>query len=461
MVQVQRNDPCPCGSGRKFKQCHGSSHPAPRPPAAPDPGGRQLENPFRRIFTPDGAVNHDYIVNRLRHLDGLLRKNWDFVPVRYDRDRLEALLAENEQIFRDSEGERFEEAFRTFSALALPVLVTAEFDQRAKEVFQKALDNPDLTRRDRAAAACGVILTLPETGAPSHPLHENPLFDLVLRITFNESLARADKVRELEGQEGITDLEKEVLLQEFFRSMPALLYEVQEAYQAVIRKAIRSYERGDYSFGIGVDMILHGLRAARQIVMEYQEGEAEGHTDDEDRALAQRYGEAIHENFAEDIGEIEEAEIFLRMVNFLEAAREAGAKKAARGLSSALDLMEQNPEIRRRLLLSAYHEAVTGDRLFREETEEQTALALFADPFDVEPYLAYGDHLERSDQPTRAERVYRSAMEFFPEDEEVRERLAAVALALEPERVEIAREEARTIREEETIEDDADSDEED
>jgi hypothetical protein len=20
---VQRNDPCPCGSGRKFKQCHG------------------------------------------------------------------------------------------------------------------------------------------------------------------------------------------------------------------------------------------------------------------------------------------------------------------------------------------------------------------------------------------------------------------------------------------------------
>jgi len=22
---VQRNDPCPCGSGRKFKQCHGGT----------------------------------------------------------------------------------------------------------------------------------------------------------------------------------------------------------------------------------------------------------------------------------------------------------------------------------------------------------------------------------------------------------------------------------------------------
>ncbi len=24
---VQRNDPCPCGSGRKFKQCHGRKTP--------------------------------------------------------------------------------------------------------------------------------------------------------------------------------------------------------------------------------------------------------------------------------------------------------------------------------------------------------------------------------------------------------------------------------------------------
>ena len=29
---VQRNDPCPCGSGRKFKQCHG------RPQAGPGSG---------------------------------------------------------------------------------------------------------------------------------------------------------------------------------------------------------------------------------------------------------------------------------------------------------------------------------------------------------------------------------------------------------------------------------------
>jgi hypothetical protein len=27
--KVGRNDPCPCGSGKKFKKCHGGSAPSP------------------------------------------------------------------------------------------------------------------------------------------------------------------------------------------------------------------------------------------------------------------------------------------------------------------------------------------------------------------------------------------------------------------------------------------------
>jgi uncharacterized protein len=34
-ANVDRNDPCPCGSGRKFKQCHG--RPLPKPSAKPLP----------------------------------------------------------------------------------------------------------------------------------------------------------------------------------------------------------------------------------------------------------------------------------------------------------------------------------------------------------------------------------------------------------------------------------------
>jgi hypothetical protein len=40
-----RNDPCTCGSGRKWKHCHGDPSPAPAPPARNDPPAD--EPPYR------------------------------------------------------------------------------------------------------------------------------------------------------------------------------------------------------------------------------------------------------------------------------------------------------------------------------------------------------------------------------------------------------------------------------
>lgn len=39
-ANTQRNEPCPCGSGRKFKQCHGRPHPRPRTLPLPPPQAR-------------------------------------------------------------------------------------------------------------------------------------------------------------------------------------------------------------------------------------------------------------------------------------------------------------------------------------------------------------------------------------------------------------------------------------
>ncbi|MGW8319841.1 MAG: SPASM domain-containing protein, partial [Candidatus Promineifilaceae bacterium] len=46
-AQATRNDPCPCGSGRKFKQCHGrpGSGPQQRPPLRPAPGPGPAKGP--------------------------------------------------------------------------------------------------------------------------------------------------------------------------------------------------------------------------------------------------------------------------------------------------------------------------------------------------------------------------------------------------------------------------------
>jgi hypothetical protein len=296
-----------------------------------------------------------------------------------------------------------------------------------------ALHDEKLTRRDRAAAACGLVLTLPAEGEAPQPPHMNPLFDVVLRATFNESMARVEFLRKLSEQD-LTDMEKEAHLQEFFRSTPALLFEMQEEFQARLQKAVSSYERGEYSFGIGMDMILHGLRAVRSLTVEFEDEAGEAATDREKQEFAERFGEAIRQAFAEDVGEDEEVEIFNRMVGFLEDARESKEKKMARGLSSALEVMERNPEVRRRLLLAAYHEAVTGSRIYRLDGEEESARAIFEDPFDLPRYVEYGERLRSEGEAVRAERVYRVAMEFFPEDQDVRDRLREIGESLEPER---------------------------
>ena len=82
MSDVGRNDPCPGGSGLKYKQCHGSANPpsephsAPLPPAAAPPAPGAVENPFKRIFHDDGTLNEQYVLSRLQHFEGLSAVPW-------------------------------------------------------------------------------------------------------------------------------------------------------------------------------------------------------------------------------------------------------------------------------------------------------------------------------------------------------------------------------------------------
>jgi hypothetical protein len=217
----------------------------------------------------------------------------------------------------------------------------------------------------------------------------------------------------------------------------------------MVRKAVKSYEAGDYSFGIGVDMTLHGIHAIRQLTLEFQDREQEGLSEEDGQEYALKFAEALKGAYSEDIGEEEQLELMERMGGFFEHALNAGQKKTANGLRAALEVMHQNAEARHRLLLTAYHEAVTGRRIFREDVEEEVARELFTDPMDVDRYLAYGECLQAADAPVRAERVYRAAMEFFPEDEEVRTRLQAVGEELEPARNREVQERIRRMEAEE------------
>jgi hypothetical protein len=409
----------------------------PNPTSPPN-----VENPFRRIFNDDGSVNQEYVLSRLGHLEKVMQTEEAFLGLRFDREVLEGLLARREDLFqRASEDQGFEPVFREFAEFALAELVTAEFDEGAKELLRAAVQNQQLSRRDRAAAACGLVLSLPGEGEPVQPHHENPFFDLILRVTYNESVARAEFLSSLDKEEELSEMEREAKIQEFLRRVPALLFELKEGFRKMMERALTSYERGEYSFGMGMDMLLHGVREVRILTQKFEEEEGEAYTDTQKADFSETFGQAIADSFSEDIGEDEEEELFARMGTFLEDAKEAGKGEAEQGLSAALSLMYQNPEVKHRLLLAAYHESVTGKRIFADAEEEKEAIALYESPFDVEPYLEYGDRLIETGQTTRAERVFRSALEFFPEDQDVRARLTEVAEALAPEREAILRQE--------------------
>jgi len=443
MAEYPRNAPCPCGSGLKFKQCHGGNHPPSTPLAGTsEPDRPNADNPFRRIFDENGQVNQEYVLSRLRHLEEIIKTHPRLLGLRYDRVEMERLIGEQENLFQNaSESGEFENVFRQFAEVVLAELVTKEFDEQVKGILHTAVKDPELSRRDRAACACGLVLTLPAEGEPVQPHHQNPFFDLLLRVTYNESVARAEFLSKLDQEEELSEMEREARIQEFLRSVPALLFELQEGFRRMMEHALSSYEQGDYSFGIGMDMLLHGVRTVRRLTQEFEEQEGEAFTDHQKAEFSERFGTAVADAFSEDIGEDEEQELMVRMAGFLEDAHSAGRKKAAKGLSSALSLMYQNPEVKHRLLLAAYHESVSGNRIFADADEEQVAVGLYEHPFDVEPYLDYADLLTTHDQGVRAERVLRNAMEFFPDDEDVRNRLEDIASALEPERVAMIREE--------------------
>jgi len=443
MSEYPRNAPCPCGSGQKFKQCHGSKHPPSTPlSGSQEPEQPNADNPFRRIFGENGEVNQKYVLSRLQHLEEIMQAHPRLLGLRYDRETLERVLGEQETLFKTaSESGEFENVFRQFAEIALDELVTPEFDEQAKEVLRTAVQDSELTRRDRAACACALVLTLPAEGEPVQANHQNPLFDLILRVTYNETVARAEFLSKLDQEGKLSELEREAKIQEFLRGVPALLFELQEGFRKLMERALSSYEQGDYSFGLGMDMLLHGVRVVRRLTQEFEEQEGEAFTDKQKAEFSERFGEAITDAFSEDIGEDEEEEVMIRMSNFLEDARSAGRKKAVKGLSAALSLMYQNPEVKHRLLMAAYHESVSGNRIFAAPDEEQGAVKLYEQPFDAEPYLDYADLLMSADEGTRAERVLRNALEFFPEAQDVRDRLASVADALQPEREALIREE--------------------
>jgi hypothetical protein len=75
MSNVGRNDPCPCGSGRKYKKCHGASGPSPSVPARSD---AQL---LSAVQVKGFIVSQDFQdAAQMRRLGPVIQGEWRLTP---------------------------------------------------------------------------------------------------------------------------------------------------------------------------------------------------------------------------------------------------------------------------------------------------------------------------------------------------------------------------------------------
>jgi tetratricopeptide (TPR) repeat protein len=101
-IKPGRNDPCPCGSGRKYKHCHGT--PEAAPPAAAD-HGRELSTLVTMLHSGalDAVEQRCRALLESRPLDGMLWKILSVALLRQGRNPLAALARAVELLPRDAE----------------------------------------------------------------------------------------------------------------------------------------------------------------------------------------------------------------------------------------------------------------------------------------------------------------------------------------------------------------------
>ena len=413
---TEPNDPCPCGSGRKFKRCHGAETGAPahRHGAAPEASADSGYDPFAKIFGDDGAIDVEYAGKRIGTLVELLRKRPLFFEFRVDSDVLaEKLLAGDALPLRDAAGEdAFEDALRVFSRAHLHELVPDDLPVRLRAAFLEFSREVVHSRRDRAAAAIGVALL---SGIPDVTgLRGRSLLDLVLRVTLEEVHALEElrkKGRETEG--GVPEAE----LEAFWREYPAIRWNNEQRYRREVTKILEEVESGNMPALISADLAMRGAHA---LLSEVARRKADGGDTTPVQAQA-----VLREPYEQDFLDGGREVVVAR----LRAARDVDPggtaedrRRYQRIVSGALRIVEDAGPGADAILFFAYLRAVVNGQYYvRDQAEAEAARGMFTlEGLAPEGAAAFAKHLEKIGDIDTLHRVAMAAIELWPEDENLR-----------------------------------------
>lgn len=245
-----RNDPCPCGSGKKYKACHAAEDKAREAAAAPAaPTQHPLALDLQAAMAMLGEADMARVSETLDRLGELLAQ-WGPAPgLRFDAAAFDTHVTR--------ELERLEAAVerdpgQARNALRLGTvreLGTRAFLEKLRSTLLARATTPGLSSEDRQALCLGALLaSTPKTGR--FQPEDRPVLDVVFGVQFREWGARhgqqlASKLEALAATADLSDEARDVLRKAGEGQMEPLVKYVESDPKLAARIAQEARERAE------------------------------------------------------------------------------------------------------------------------------------------------------------------------------------------------------------------------
>ncbi|WP_338864419.1 YecA family protein [Myxococcus stipitatus] len=244
-----RNDPCPCGSGKKYKVCHAAQDRANAPPPSV-PVHRPQEASFLATKGRQKQADGSYPMFVLERF-GQLLAGWGPEPkLRFDVDAFDSFV--NTHLARLTE-EEAADAASMYQALFTGWMRELGAEQAGIFLTGLALETlnrstkPGLSREDQGVLGAVSRLSLKANRPKGLPLEDHPIIKVVFDVQFREWRARhkewLEKHEALLDESSLSEQAREALKQAREGNVDALLNYVKEDPELAERIAREAKER--------------------------------------------------------------------------------------------------------------------------------------------------------------------------------------------------------------------------
>ncbi len=198
-----RNDPCPCGSGKKYKACHAAEERAKAAPPAAAPTAHLLAEDLKAAMEVLGDPDTSRLSGCLVRVAALLAE-WGPAPgLRFDGKAFSEHVGPELARLSDKEGQDASSARRELLVGTVRKLGTPAFLEQLGTALIARASEPGRSAEDRLALCVGVLFASASKRLGRARPEDIPVLDVVFDVQFREWSARhAELVKKYEALAG-------------------------------------------------------------------------------------------------------------------------------------------------------------------------------------------------------------------------------------------------------------------